>query len=202
MECCIRLDQVRGHALAGYEPPGWDMLRAIRHPCFSGPFSRRIPSAVPTQSPTRTSSPRGHQLPPPEMRPWGSQPVTSEGLSHACSPRNPATSCTGSPKQHPAPCDPTHTPHRHGQASGHPAPRGGFAGAPRSHFTGGENRSTGSCSGVSRPAAGSVRVLSIVAGGGWGGLLLPCARCRLVRGTAPPAYPIITFPPSLQKNIS
>lgn len=100
------MDQVRGHALAGFAPPGWDMLRAIRHSCFSGPFSRRIPSAVPTQSPTRTSSPQGHQLPPPEMRPWGSRPVTSEGLSHACSPRNPATSCTGSPKRHPAPCDP------------------------------------------------------------------------------------------------
>lgn len=32
---------------------------------------------------------------------------------------------------------------------------------------------------------------------GGGGPLLPRARCRLVRGMAPPAHPIITFPPSL-----
>lgn len=43
-----------------------------------------------------------------------------------------------------------------------------------------------------RPAAGSGRVLSRR-----GGRSCRLPRCRLVRGMAPPAHPIITFPPSL-----
>lgn len=98
-------DQVKGHAPAGFAPAGWDVLRAIGHSYFSGPFARRTPSVVPMWSPERMVSPQGHQRPPPGMGPWGLWPVTSGELSHALSPRNPATRCRVSPKRHPPRCD-------------------------------------------------------------------------------------------------
>lgn len=90
-------DQVRGRAPAGFALPGWDMLCATGHPCLCGP------SAVGSHWLCQCRALQGHQLPLPETRSW---PVTSKGFSPTCSPRNPLTSCTGSPRWHLAPRDP------------------------------------------------------------------------------------------------
>lgn len=107
-------------------------------------------------------------------------------LQRARPPQNPATSCTGSTKQRPAPHDPLPPPWAGQWLS---APRRGGCRAPHSHLTGREDQSAGSCSGVPRPAAGS--------GARYGGGAAPAARSLQPRaGHGPAAHPIITFPPS------
>ena len=159
-ERCIHSGPAEGTRSAGICSAGVGRASCDGTLVFPRTLRPQGPAGCANAEPHANAAPWGHQLPPPGMRPRGSRPVTPKGLSHACSPRNPATSCVGEPKTAPDSVRPRSPPPRS-------APRGRFAGAPRSHFAGGENRSPGRvCSSVPRPAAGSGRALSQGSGEG------------------------------------